>query len=175
MTLLLKQLFNLLKLLNSDKGTQQIAAGITCGLILGFSPAFSLQTLLVIAVLFFFRIQIGAATIAAFFFSIPAWMLDPVFDRIGSAILEMDSLRELFTELYHMPLVPMTRFNNSVVMGAGVTALALAPLVFVMSGILIRKYREVFVARFEKTAFWKAFKATTFYQWYSKYEELRGH
>ena len=53
MTLILKQIFALFKVLNSDKGENQIAAGIACGLILGFAPGFSPQTLLVIFILFF--------------------------------------------------------------------------------------------------------------------------
>lgn len=67
MTLLLKQLFGFFKLLNSETGTNQIAAGVACGFILGMTPALSLQTLLVFACIFVFRIQIGAAFITAFF------------------------------------------------------------------------------------------------------------
>jgi uncharacterized protein (TIGR03546 family) len=174
MTLLLKQLFSLIKLLNSDKGTHQIATGVVAGMILGFSPMLSLQSLLVFVCLFFFRIQIGAAFTTAFFFAIPAFLLDPVFHVIGSAILEIESLKEPFTTLYNMPIVPLTRFNNSVVMGAGVTAIVLAPVTFVASKKLIAAYRDKVVARFEKTKFWKAVKATAFYQWYVKYEELSG-
>ena len=54
MTLLLKQLFAFFKLLNSDTGTNQIAAGITVGLILGFSPVLSLQTFIVFILMFIF-------------------------------------------------------------------------------------------------------------------------
>lgn len=175
MTFLLKQIFNFLKLLNSDKGTNSIAAGIVCGMILGFTPALSLQTILVIFLLFFFRIQIGAATLTAVFFKMMSFGLDPVFDTTGAAVLEMDSLAGLFTTLYNMPIVPMTRFNNSVVMGSGVVALALAPFVFFGSKVLIRKYREKVVAKFKSTRFWHAFKATTLFNWYSKYESLTGN
>lgn len=174
MTFLLKQIFGFLKLLNSDKGTNQIAAGIACGLILGFAPAFSLQTLLVIAVLFFFRIQIGAATVFAFFFSFIAWILDPLHHAIGQAVLENESLIPLFTEMYNMPLVPLTRFNNSIVMGSGLVAIALSPIVFVGSRIAIAKYREAVVARFQQTKFWKAVQATSLYKFYATYEQLYG-
>lgn len=174
MTLILKQLFAFIKLLNSDKGTNQIAAGIACGFILGMTPAFSLQTVLVILILFFFRIQIGAATIAAFFFAIPAYLLDPVFHRIGSWVLEMDALKPTFTALYHLPVVPLTRFYNSVVMGSGITALFLAPLVYLIAGRLVLSYRARVLARFQGTRFWKAVKATGFYKWYVKYEEYHG-
>ncbi|HRK06869.1 MAG TPA: TIGR03546 family protein [Pseudobdellovibrionaceae bacterium] len=174
MTFLLKQIFGFLKLLNSDKGTNQIAAGIACGLILGFAPAFSLQTLLVIAVLFFFRIQIGAATVFAFFFSFIAWILDPLHHAIGQAVLENESLTPLFTEMYNMPLVPLTRFNNSIVMGSGLVAIALSPIVFIGSRVAIAKYRETVVARFQQTKFWKAVQATSLYKFYATYEQLYG-
>lgn len=174
MTLILKQLFSLIKLLNSDKGTNQIATGVVAGMILGFSPALSLQSALVFICLFFFRIQIGAAFTTAFFFAIPAFLLDPVFHYIGSAILETESLRPTFTTLYHLPIVPLTRFNNSVVMGAGVVAIALAPVVFYGAKYLIAAYRDKVVVRFEQTKVWKAVKATAFYQWYVKYEEMSG-
>jgi uncharacterized protein (TIGR03546 family) len=174
LTLLLKQLFNFIKLLNSDKGTNQIAAGVACGMILGFTPALSLQSLLVFAACFFFRIQMGAAFLTAVFFAIPAFWLDPVFHSIGSAVLETEALRPLFTTLYNLPIVPLTRFNNSIVMGAGVVALALAPAIFLVSRKLIVLYRATVVARLQNTPLWKALKATSLYQWYSKYEQFRG-
>jgi len=79
MTLLLKQLFAFLKMLNSETGHNQIAAGIAAGFILGMSPMLSLQTFLVFLIIFFFRIQAGAAFLAAFFFAFIAYVLDPIF------------------------------------------------------------------------------------------------
>jgi uncharacterized protein (TIGR03546 family) len=174
MTLILKQLFSLLQLLNSDTGTNQIAAGVACGLILGFAPWLSLQALLVFICLFLFRIQIGAALTSAFFFAMVAWLFDPVSHQIGSAILEAEALRPTFTALYNMPLVPLTRFYNSVVMGAGVLSILLAPLVFFGSRRLIVAYREKVVARFKSSPFWKLWSGTSFFKWYATYEKLHG-
>ena len=56
MGLLLNLLFALVKLLNSETGETQIAAGVAAGFILGMTPAFSLQTLLVFLCLFLFVI-----------------------------------------------------------------------------------------------------------------------
>lgn len=172
MTFLLKQIFSLIKLLNSDTGSNQIAAGVACGLILGFAPAFSLQTILVILILFFFRIQIGAATVSAFFFAFIAWILDPIHHIVGMKILETEALNSLFTQMYNMPLVPLTRFYNSIVMGSGVVSIILALPVFLLVRTLVAKYRELVVARFKETKFFKALQATSFYKWYAKYEEL---
>ncbi len=174
MTLILKQLFGLLRLLNSDTGTNQIAAGVACGLILGFAPMLSLQGLLVVLCMFLFRIQIGAALASAAFFALVAWLIGPLSHTIGSAILENEALRPLFTTLYNLPLVPLTRFYNSVVMGAGVLSLLLAPLVFFVSKLLIVAYREKVVARFKQSPFWKLWSGTMFFKWYSTYEKFHG-
>lgn len=172
MTLLLKQLFQLLKLLNSETGTNQIAAGIAAGFILGMSPFLSLQGLLVISLAIVFRIQFGACMVAAFFFKFIAYLLDPVFHQVGLAILNTEGLETIFTTLYNMPIIPFTRFNNSVVMGSGIVAILMSPLIFVLSRIMIVKYREKVVEKFKQTKLWKAIKATSLYKWYYKYDNL---
>ena len=173
MGLILKQLFSFIKLLNSDTGNISLAMGMTCGFILGMTPVLSLHSLLIFLILFFFRIQIGAALVVAFFFKFAAFLLDPLFHFVGSQVLEMESLKGIFTQLYNMPLIPYTRFNNSIVMGSAVITFALSPFVFIVSQYLIVKYRETVVARFEKTKFWKAVQATKFYQWYYKYDQYK--
>ena len=174
MTLILKQIFNLFKLINSDTGENQLAAGIACGFILGFAPGFSLQTVLVITMIFFLRIQMGAAFTSAFFFKIIAWMLDPLFDSVGKVILEIGSLKGLYTTMYNLPIIPFTKFNNSVVMGAMIISIILFPVLYVLSKLMIIKYRVTVVKRFQETKFFKALKATKFYKWYAKYDELYG-
>ena len=174
MTLLFKQIFAFFKLLNSDTGTNALAAGLTCGLILGFAPFISLQTILVFSLIFIFRIQLGAAFLSAFFFKFVAYLFDPVAHIFGQKVLENPSLRPLFITLYNAPIVPMTRFNNSIVMGSMIITLILAPFAFVIFKKLIIKYRVAVVARFQSTKFWKAFKATTVYNLYCKYDSLYG-
>ncbi len=174
MTFLLKQIFGLLKLLNSETGQNQIAAGIAAGFILGMTPFLSLQSFLVFICIFFFRIQAGAAFIAAFFFAFAGYLLDPIFHSVGSAVLEMPSLQGLFTAMYNMPLVPLTRFNNSIVMGSAVVTIALSPVVFLISRALVAKYRDTVVARFRESKFWKAVQATSLYRWYYTYDNLYG-
>ena len=174
MTILMKQLLSLINLLNSDTGSNQIAAGITCGLILGFAPLISLQALLVFICVFMFRIQVGAALISAFFFAIVAWLFDPLFSSVGSAILELESMRSMFTAMYNMPLMPLTHFYNSITMGAGVTSLALAPIVFYASKRLILVYREQVVQRFKSSRLWELWTGTVFFKMYTTYEKFHG-
>ena len=174
MTLLLKQLFQLVKLLNSETGTQQIAWGVALGFVLGMTPAFSLQTILVFLLLLLFRVQMGAAFIAAFFFKFMAYLLDPLFHKVGEMVLTRESLNPIFTQLYNMPIVPWSRFYNTIVMGSGVVSIILLPAVFFFSLMLINKYRKNVYEKFKDSKFFKAVKATSFYKWYAKYEEWYG-
>lgn len=171
MGLILKQLFSFIKLLNSDTGKISLALGMTCGFILGMTPVLSLHSLVIFLILFFFRIQIGAALVTAFFFKFVAFLLDPAFHLVGSKVLEMESLQGVFTQLYNMPIIPYTRFNNSIVMGSAVVTFALSPFVYILSAMFITKYRELVVARLKETKAWKAIEATKFYQWYYKYDQ----
>jgi uncharacterized protein (TIGR03546 family) len=174
MTLLLKQIFGFLKLLNSDTGTISLSTGVALGFVLGMSPLLSLQGLSIILLALIFRVQIGAVFISSFFFSFVAYLLDPAFHTIGEKILLSPGLTSLWTTLFNMPLIPLTKFNNTIVMGAGVLGLALTPFIFIMSKILITKYREIVVNRIKETKIWKAVRATSLFKWYYKYDNLYG-
>lgn len=174
MTLLLKQLFAFFRLLNSDNGTNQLAAGLACGVILGFAPILSLQALIVLFCCFFFRIQLGAAFLSAFFFKFVAFVFDPLTDLLGQQVLEMEALRPFLVSLYNMPIVPLTRFNNSIVMGSAVVSFLLVIPLFFLFKRLILKYRETVVARYKQTKIWKAWAGTAVYKWYLTYEKLYG-
>jgi uncharacterized protein (TIGR03546 family) len=174
MTLMLKQVFAFLRLLNSDTETTSLAAGLALGIILGFSPILSLQALLLIVLCLFVRIQLGALLVSAFFFKFVAYLFDPLTDALGRAILETSSLRELFVSLYNIPLVPFTRFNNSIVMGSAAIGLLFVIPMFFIFRLLILKYRELVVARIKGTKWWKAMQATAFFKWYATYDKLYG-
>lgn len=174
MTVLLKQLFAFFRLLNSDQGTNQLAAGLACGVILGFAPILSLQAIFILFCCFFFRIQLGAAFLSAFFFKFVAFVFDPLTDILGQKVLEAQALRPLFVSMYNMPIVPLTRFNNSIVMGSAVVSFILViPLFFVFKRLII-KYRETVVARYKQSKLWKMWAGTSFYKWYLTYEKLYG-
>lgn len=174
MTLLIKQLINFIRMLHSEDGTKQLAWGLTLGLFLGFSPFLSLQTFFVLLIVFLFRVQFGAAALSAFFFKIVAFLIDPLADLLGRSVLESESLRPTWTTMYNVPILPYTRFNNSIIMGSFLVALILSPFFYFGFKILIEKYRTHVVHAFEQSKAWKAFKATKFHDWYQKYDNLYG-
>lgn len=174
MTLLIKQIIGLIKLLHSDTGQNQIAAGLAFGVFLGFAPFLSLQTLFVLFIVFIFRVQLGAAFLSAFFFKFIAYLLDPVADPIGRALLENQTLRPLWTTMYNVPLLPMTRFNNSIILGSFAISILLCPILFFVFKKLVIKYQTTLVQIIESSKAWKAIKASKFYDWYNKYQDLYG-
>ncbi len=174
MTLLIKQLINLIRLLHSDTGQAQIAAGLAFGVFLGFAPFLSLQTVLVLFVVFIFRVQLGAVLLSAFFFKFVAFLLDPVADPIGRFLLENPSLRPLWTSMYNVPLLPMTRFNDSIVLGSFALSILLCPVLYFVFKKMVIKYQSSVVQKFEASKAWKLFKATKLFDWYSKYRNLYG-
>ena len=91
MALILKQFFQLIKLLNSETGTNQIAAGVAAGFILGIGPVLSLRALILFLLIIIFRIQFGACLVAAFFFKFIAYLLDPIFHSVGANVLEIEA------------------------------------------------------------------------------------
>ena len=173
MSLILKQIFNLIRLLHTEGSVRGIAAGVALGFVLGLSPALSLQSILAIIVLLIFRIQITAALISSFFFKFIAFLLSPAFDSIGRAILEFEPLKPIFTTLYNLPIIPYTQFYNSVVMGAGALSIVLSPVVYMLARFVISKYQKTIAAKFNNSKLIKGLKATKLIQWYLKYEELK--
>lgn len=174
MTILLKQIINLIRLLHSDTGQSQIAAGLAYGVFLGFAPFLSLQTVLVLFVVFLFRVQLGAVFVSAFFFKFIAFLLDPAADPIGRMLLENPSFRPLWITMYNVPLLPMTRFNNSIVLGSFAISLILCPVLYFVFKSLVIKYQTTMVRRFESSKAWKLWKATKVFDWYTKYRNLYG-
>ncbi len=174
MTIILKEIFNLIRILNSETGAGQIAFGICLGFILGLSPWVSLQAIIIFLMILIFRVQAAAALTSAFFFSFIAYLFDPMIHKLGKYVLKHDSLELLWSKMYNAPLVPYTQFNNSIVMGGAVIGIILAPIIYILSYSIIKKYQDLIVSRFKETRIWKFIKGSVLYNWYSTYEKFKS-
>jgi uncharacterized protein (TIGR03546 family) len=63
-------------------------------------------------------------------------------DTVGWGILHIETLQPLFTGLYNMPFVPLTKFNNTLVAGGLVSGVILWLPVFFLIFFLIPLYRN---------------------------------
>ena len=164
--LILKFLQTLIKALNSDGTPGQVAAGMALGLCLGFSPIASLHNLVVVAVAMLTTVSFPGFMLG-WFVAVPVgFLLDPVFDRVGMALLLDDRLAPLFTWIVNTPVVSLSRLNNSIVVGSLVCwFIALVPAYFIFR-VLVARYRAHIFARLEKLKLFQAIKASKLYQTY---------
>lgn len=172
---MLQQIIKLIRVMHSETDPRQISLGFALGMIPGLTPLTSPHNLLVLLALLFFRVNIGAAILSWGFFKILAYPLDPLFHSIGLFLLrDVGALQGFWTTLYNAPLVPYTRFNNSVVMGSLILSLLAFYPVYWGGRLMIVKYRETFVERFNRWKIVHIFKASSIYKLYSRYSDLRG-
>ena len=164
-----KILNRLYKLLSGEISPRQIAGGIAFGMIVGLTPTFSLHNLLVILLICIIRVNVSAFIFSAVVFGLLSFLVDPAAHLLGYLLLvQMEFLRPLWTMLYNMPVVPLTGFNNTVLLGSVTISLILfyPCLVFSQRGILY--YRAYLIPKLENTRFVKGVKASRPYNWYIK-------
>jgi uncharacterized protein (TIGR03546 family) len=171
----LKLIKSFLSVLRDGQTPAQIAAGFALGSILGLSPMLTLQGGLVWLVLLALDINLSAGLLAISLFSLFAFLLDPVFHRVGYWLLvDIPALQGAWTWMYNAPVAPLTRFYNTVVIGSLAVALLLAlPVYFGMRRFVIA-YRTHIHSRIEKLKIYQVIHRSTWYQWYERIRDLKG-
>src|SRR5881398_3190353 len=104
--LLLKLIQSLVKTLHSEGTPGQVAAGLALGSILGLTPLLSLHNAVVVGLIVLLNVSIPGAMLGWALFTPIGFLLDPLFDAIGRALLlGALALRPLWTALYNLPVV----------------------------------------------------------------------
>ena len=164
---LLKKLF---KALNADASPSEIAGGVVLGAVLGLTPVFALHNLLILALVLVIRVNVSAAVFSSILFGIIGYTVDPVSHALGSRLLTAPALSPLWEKLYNVPVVPLSMFNNTVVLGSLViSVLAALPLFFVSAKFVI-VYRSKLQAKIEKMKLVKLLKASKIYGIYKRFK-----
>ena len=167
----LKLVQSLVKELHSDGTPMQIALGAALGAALGLTPIANVHNAIVLALLLILNVSFGAGMLAWGLFVPLGFILDPLFDRIGHALLmETPALTPLWASWFNAPLVPYTNFNNTVVLGSVVGWLVLfVPIVLLVRSLVVR-YRATYGERVRQSKFYKAVTASqayNVYRWFS--------
>lgn len=127
----LRLLKDLLLALHGGTDPRHLAAGFAIGAALGLVPKGNLLAVVFFLLFFVMRVDKGMAILSAGFFTGVGYAWDGAAHRLGWALLKAPALGGLWAALSDMPIVPLTRFNNTVVLGNLVLGLALfAPLYF---------------------------------------------
>lgn len=167
MLTLLKFVQSLVKALHSEGTPGQVAAGIALGSFLGLTPLFSLHNAVVFGLIVILNVSFPAALLGWALFVPVGFLLDPLFDAIGRRLLlDTPALTPLWTTLYNTPVVPLTNFNNSIVLGSLVFSLvAFLPLYF-GGRWAVARYRATIGERVRQSKWYKAVTASKLYNVY---------
>jgi uncharacterized protein (TIGR03546 family) len=165
--LILKLIQKLVATLHSDGTPGQVAAGLALGSILGLTPLINLHNALAFALICVLNVSFPAAMLGWVLFVPLGFALDPLFDAIGRWLLvDATALVPLWTALYNAPVVPLTNFNNTVVLGSLVFALALFLPLYAASRWGVARYRATVADRIRRSAFYKAVTASKLHSVY---------
>lgn len=165
--LVLKLLQSLVKALNSEGTPGQVAAGIAIGSVFGLTPLMSLHNLVLAGLVLILDVSLAGVMLGWAVFVPVGFLLDPVFNAIGGRLLEhTPALVPLWTAWFNTPVLALSHFNNTIVLGSFVAWLVLLlPLYFAARWAVVR-YRASVYERLKKTRLFQLVQASKLYNAY---------
>lgn len=157
--------------LHGGSDPRHLAAGFALGAALGLVPKGNLFALVFFLLFFLLRLNKGTALMSAAVFTPIGYLVDGAAHRTGLALLKAPALAGLWTALYDLPVVPLTRFNNTVVLGNLVFGLVLlVPLYFAFLSF-VSWYAANLAAKVERLKVVQALKGLGWFQTYRRWTE----
>lgn len=167
MLTLLKLFRSLVKTLHSDGSPAQIALGVALGAALGLTPIANAHNLIVVLLLAVLNVSFAAGMLAWAVFVPIGFMLDPIFDRVGRWLLvDMTSLRSVWTTWDNVPGLALTNFNNTVVLGSVVAWIALFIPIYFAARFGVLRYRATIGEKIRNSRHYKLIEASQVYNVY---------
>jgi uncharacterized protein (TIGR03546 family) len=169
----LEILAKLVKILRSAASPNQIAAGFIIGMTIGLTPFWTLHNFILIFLVIILNVNIATVIFSWIIFSGIGYLLDPVFHHLGFFILvDLSFLKGLWTTLYNVPVIALSKYNNTVVMGSFTISLILClPFYFlVKKGVIY--YRENIDTKIQKWKIVKVIKGSKIYTFYERIRNL---
>ena len=162
---------SLIAAFHDDDDPSHLAAGLALGAALGLIPKGNLIAASFVLIFFFFRLDKGLALLSAAAFTAVGYGLDGVAHRIGRDLLLSGKLRPLWTWLYNLPIVPWTKFNNTVVLGNLVIGVMLFFPLYAVSKQLVLGYRARWRDKVQRLRVVQAVKGLSFVQNYLEWKK----
>ncbi len=171
--------FNILKsfisIFREGQTPAQVAGGFALGTLIGFSPMLTFQGVIVWLIILVLDVNIAAALLALTLCKLVAYLIDPLFHSLGYLVLvRVEFLQGIWTTMYNAPIAPLTRFNNTVVMGSFLFALiTFVPVYFGMKRTIVA-YRTHIHSRFEKWKIYQILDKSKLVNYYRRIRDWRG-
>lgn len=170
----LKVISKLIKAFRSGESPGKIAAGFGIGFLIGLMPFWTLQGIVLFIFLVLLDINLAAGTLAIVLASLFAYLLDPLFHAIGFWLLNLSSLHGLWESLYNLPIAPLSKFYNTVVLGSFIFGIIFFFPVYWGMKKLVIAYRSGLEERIKKWKIVQMITGSKLYQLYEKIRDLGG-
>lgn len=149
-----------LRAIGNGDSSRRLALGVAMGILIGLIPKSSLFVWALGIVLMVSTANLMTALVTGLAASWIAIYLDVFTHRLGAIVLTDARLEPTWSQLYELPIVPWTLFNNTVVMGSLLTGLALFLPVYLLSESFFRTWGSAF-----SKACYHRFGHTWIYRW----------
>ena len=168
--LLLKLLQQMFRALNSDGTPGQVGMGMAIGLAFGLTPLLSLHNLVILAVAMLTTVSFPGVMLG-WAVGVPiGFLLDPLFDQVGMAILMSDATAPFFTWVVNTPVIALSGLNNSITLGSLVVWFILILPAFFLFRALVARYRIHVLAYVQR---WRVVQVLKSSKLWSVYEMFR--
>ena len=166
---LIKLIQSLFGALHSEGTPGQLAAGIVLGSFLGLTPLVNVHNAVIFAALVLLNVSFAGGMLGWAVFIPFGFLLDPLFDWIGHSLLLAPALRGVWTTFYNVPIMPLTNFNNTVVLGSFVFAVLFAVPLFFATRYGVVRYRATIGERVRQSKWYRAVTASKVYNVYKMF------
>jgi uncharacterized protein (TIGR03546 family) len=162
-----------IRVLRSGQTPRQIAGGFSLGAIVGLMPFFTLQGLILWLIILVLDVNLSATLLAVTLFALLSYIIDPFLHAIGYFLLvDSSSLHGFWTSLYNAPIAPLTRFNNTVVLGSFAAGILLLLPVYLGMRRFILAYRTHLHTRVEKLKIYQIISKGAVVKWYDRIKNI---
>ena len=118
------------------RAPEQLALGLTIGMLIGLMPKTNLLAFALCLLLFTVRCNKSLGLASAIVFSFVAQWTDAFAHRLGSMALDFEPMQACYASAFNLPLGPWIGFDNTVVTGSLLLGLYLAYPVYWISRLL---------------------------------------
>ncbi|PCI71446.1 MAG: hypothetical protein COB38_05705 [Gammaproteobacteria bacterium] len=165
---MLTSLVKLFKALNSEQNTGQLAMALSLSAILGLTPLYSLHNILILLIVFSFRVNLSLFFLSYPLFAFIGYLLSDVFESVGLNVLQTPQLIDMWQSFFNTIIGRWSNFYYSGVIGSLLVALVIAIIIYPLSKRLINLYRNKLLLKIEKYHLVKMLKASAFWKLYEQ-------
>ena len=139
---MIKYVTSFFRAINANAHPGDIAHAVALGLFLAILPKNNLTFTFLFFLSIFIRINKGAFFIAFILFWFVTPFMDVLINNIGFWAVQLSFLRPIFIALENIPFVALFKLSNTMVLGGIIWGLILYIPVYILTRIIIAKYRK---------------------------------